>query len=359
MRRNWIRYLTSARTNAGRAIVEQGRRISEAQRALAAETYLDMIARAGIAAREARTLITIGSRLGPLLDQSTGLRLPIRLRTLSALADLSSDALQRAADEGLISPAITESQVKALLGRKPDSVASSIQSTDNWNFSTLRWPRIDDSAGHGYVPGDLYVNCLWYYAKNGDVVVDPMAGSGMLLRVWEDRAAWLRDGFADLTMVLSDLSPRGPYKDRIIACNLLRDFPNSHADYIIIDPPYVGLVERQYSDLPDDLANMKAEEWIEAIQQISVQFRNVQTQGGRCTIVVPNNRDLTTGKRILFPEIVRRLFRDAGYELYDVAYTSRRTQRTQGRRMGILNNRARREKVPLTDIAEVLTFHIP
>ena len=359
MKRNWVRYLTSAPTNAGRAIVEQGRRISEAKRTLATDTYLDVIARAEVAARDARTLIAIGNRLGPLLDHDRSMRFPIRLRTLSALADLSNEALLHAAEDGLINSTTTEAQVKALIARKPESAVSSIQPTDNWNFATLRWPRIDDSAGRGYVPGDLYANCLWYYAENGDVVVDPMAGSGMLMRVWEDRESWVQNGLNDLTIILSDLSPRGPYKKEITACNLLKEFPVPHADYIIVDPPYVGLVESQYSDSIDDLANMKTDDWITAIRQISNRFHAAQTRGGRCTIVVPNNREITTGKRTLFPEIVRRLFHESGYELYDVAYTSRRTQRTQGRRMGILNNRARRERVPLTDIAEVLTFHIP
>ena len=44
------------------------------------------------------------------------------------------------------------------------------------------------------------------------------------------------------------------------------------------------------------------------------------------------------------------------YQLYDIAYASRRSQQKQNARMAILNNRAKRDKVPLTDISEILTF---
>lgn len=159
--------------------------------------------------------------------------------------------------------------------------------------------------------------------------------------------------------LLSDLISRGPYDGQILPCDLLEEFPTERADYIIIDPPYCGLVNGQYSELPNDLANMDAIRWTEAMEGIAHRFRSVQIQGGRCTVIVPNNRIITTGERLLFPQVVRRIFCQAGYELYDVTYASRRTQQKQGRQMGVLNNRARRDRVPLSDISEVLTFITP
>ena len=138
--------------------------------------------------------------------------------------------------------------------------------------------------------------------------------------------------------------------------DLLDSAPTEHADYIIIDPPYCGLVNDQYSNSPSDLANMEPESWVKAMKTIAKQFSKEQPENGQCTVIVPNNRSITTGERILFPEVVRRIFHEAGYQLYDVTYASRRTQQKQGRQMGILNNLARREKVPMADIAEVLTF---
>ena len=137
---------------------------------------------------------------------------------------------------------------------------------------------------------------------------------------------------------------------------MLDGVPTDKADYIIIDPPYCGLVNSQYSDLPNDLANMDQQGWTKAMGVIANRLRDNQPQGGRCTVIIPNNRTITTGERTLFPEIVRRLFQQAGYHLYDVVYSSRRTQQRQSRQMGILNNRARRARVPMADMSEVLTF---
>ena len=356
MPRDWQRYLSNAHTDAGRAIVEQGNRINEARQTLPEKRYLDVLSQVGITPRDARMLAAIGSRLYTLLESQPRIRFPYRIRTLSVLADVSVAALTKAADDGLLHPAMTEADARALRGTARGSVPNVIRPTDNWNFSTLRWPRIDGWEGHGYIPGDLYANCLWYYARDGDTVVDPMAGSGMMLKVWEDRDQWRANDAIEIQIALSDLIPRGPYANLIKELDLLASGPTEHADYIIIDPPYCGLVNGQYSDLPSDLANMEPECWIKAMTTIAKRFSDGQPDDGRCTVIVPNSRSIATGERFLFPEVVRRIFQEAGYRLYDVTYASRRTQQRQGRQMGVLNNRARRERVPMADIAEVLTF---
>ncbi len=356
MPRDWQRYLSNAHTDAGRAVVEQGNRIHEARQNLSEKRYLDLLEKVGITPRDARMLTTIGRRLHPVLVSDAGIRLPYRIRTLASLSDLSADTLAKAAEAGKIHPAMTEMEARELRGAGSQSVPPVIRPTDNWNFSTLRWPRIDGWEGHGYVPGDLYANCLWYYAREGDTVVDPMAGSGMMLKVWEERDDWAEDETQNIEIELSDLVPRGPYADQIQRCDLLEGLLTDHADYIIIDPPYCGLVNGQYSDLPNDLANMDPTSWTKAMRTIAKRFCDAQPNDGRCTVIVPNSRTISTGERILFPEIVRRIFQEVGYSLYDVTYASRRTQQKQSRQMGILNNRARREKVPMADISEVLTF---
>ena len=356
MPRDWQRYLSNTHTDAGRAIVRQGNRIHEARQKLSETRYLSVITEAGITPRDAKTLATIGKHLHFLVESDANVRLPYRIRTLSVLAELSSGALSKAAANGLLHPAMTEAEARSLRGKASESLPAVIRPTDNWNFATLRWPRIDGWEGHGYIPGDLYANCLWYYAREGDTVVDPMAGSGMIHRVWEEREQWYGADAIRITITMSDLVPRGPYADRIRERDLLEPLPAKYADYIIMDPPYCGLVNGQYSNSPRDLANMDPESWISAMTTIAKRLSKSQPEDGRCTVIVPNNRTIATGERTLFPETVRRIFHKAGYRLYDVAYASRRTQQKQSRAMGILNNRARREKVPMADIAEVLTF---
>lgn len=68
-----------------------------------------------------------------------------------------------------------------------------IKPADSWNFNEVLYPRIDDQPEtYGYIPGDLYANALFYFARPGDLVVAPMAGSGQIQRVYEDRAFWTK-----------------------------------------------------------------------------------------------------------------------------------------------------------------------
>ena len=356
MARDWAAYLTSSPTDAGRALVLQGIRLDEARRQLSETQYVRILARANIRPREAATLANVGRRLHHLLEEHPNIRLPYRLRTLVTLADLSAQQVSDAAKDGRIHSAMTEPEAKALRPTSSNPLPSVIRPTDSWNFSRMRWPRIDGFDNYGYIPGDVYANCIWYYARDGDSVLDPMAGSGMMLHVWRERHTWLEDRLPNLKVTGSDLNPQGPYAKGIRKQDLLEDLPQEAYDYIIMDPPYPGLVSGQYSNLPNDLANMKLHDWAQSIESIAQRFYNQQPSNGRCTVIIPNNRNIVTGQRNLFPDVVRNIFRDAGYQLYDTTYASRRTQQKQGRRMAILNNQARRARVPMTEISEVLTF---
>ena len=354
--KRWVRYLGRRSGDPGLTLVEQGQRISRARRELAPERYRALLANIGLSERDADALAKYADALQRLVDEQPDVRLPFRTRTLAALADQPLRVLLRAALDGRIKPSMTEADAKSLTPPAGGPVVSVIRPSDSWNFGRLQWPRIDGENGHGYIPGDLYANCLWYYARDGDVVVDPMAGSGMLQRVWDDRRLWLGDDTMELEIVMSDLQPRGPYQESIHECDLLEAFPASRADYIILDPPYCEIVTGQYSDLDSDLANMPPDRWRKAMGIVARRLRDAQSEGGRCTVIVPNRRELADGQRLLFPEMVRRIWSRNGYRLYDVVYSSRRIQRRQGRRIAILNNHARRSRVPLTDISEVLTF---
>jgi hypothetical protein len=70
----------------------------------------------------------------------------------------------------------------------PAARRGSTQSS-RWAAGVGRRGRIDgDPSTCGYIPGDLYANCLFYFAWPGDLVVAPMAGSGQIRCVYDDRA---------------------------------------------------------------------------------------------------------------------------------------------------------------------------
>lgn len=236
--------------------------------------------------------------------------------------------------------------------------SSVIKTSDNWNFSSLRYPRIDAEGNDwGYIPGDLYANCLWYYAHHKDIVVAPMAGMGQIQRVYDDRDNWLGDRKLQLNLHLFDLTPRGPYKNQIQANDLTQKIPLKCANYIVLDIPYFGMSEQQYSTDSRDVANLcNYNEWLSALGKIACNCAAIQTEGDRCTVITPNYRNVKTREIILVTDDIRRLWLNAGYRLYDKVYSSRRIQQTQSFKMANLNNLARKSQIALTDISEVLTF---
>ena len=60
---------------------------------------------------------------------------------------------------------------------------------------------------------------LYYFAPQVGVVVDPMAGSGMLKRVYDDRELWQKDLNFNLEIYLYDLHPCRDYIEKHDAKN--------------------------------------------------------------------------------------------------------------------------------------------
>lgn len=204
--------------------------------------------------------------------------------------------------------------------------------------------------------GEIYVNCLWYWTRPGDLVVAPMAGSGQIQRVYDDRALWMRPQPWELDLRMFDLTPRGRYQSLIEACDLTQGFPavERAPDYVVMDVPYLGCCVGQYSAKPQDIANMDEAAWTAAIAAVAASCASVKAK--RCTIVVPAWVDHVKGRRVLCAEIMREAWEAAGYKLCDKAYASKRIQATRTDRIMFLNHQAKRDRQMLSDIAEVLTF---
>jgi hypothetical protein len=233
-----------------------------------------------------------------------------------------------------------------------------IKPSDNWNFSRVQYGRIDENLGQdrGYIPGEIYANCFWYYVKPGDLVIVPMAGSGQAWRVYESRQEWMGQHIYDFNLKMFDLTPRGKYKDLITQHDLTKIFPVENPAYIVMDIPYYGMVAQQYSNKPEDLANMDLKEWQIAMTTIANNCAAVQKKGALCTVISPNYRDVIKEQIFMVTDMIRSMWEMAGYLLYDKAYSSRRIQQNQTPQMARMNNQAKAHQTMLTDITEILTF---
>jgi len=110
--------------------------------------------------------------------------------------------------------------------------------SDYWKFSK-RDPRL----GQANYPGNLYgqeaMNIIYRFSRQGDLVVDPMAGGGVTV---------------DACLVLNrrcrayDIDPSKSGRKDIEQHDALQEFPPraQNCDLIILDPPYYKKKEREY-----------------------------------------------------------------------------------------------------------------
>lgn len=228
---------------------------------------------------------------------------------------------------------------------------SVIQPDDSWTFNPPKYGRIDGETGHGYIPGDLYANVFWYWMIEGGLFVDMMAGSGMAWHVYDRRTEWMNGGYFDFDVRMYDLNPRGPYAEKITKRDATKWV--AKADLAFFDLPYFGMVKNQYSDKASDLANMDLDDWMQAVDRIAANCRD---KCDRVVIVTPQYADRDNVLLVPIPNLVANIFWDNGFCVYEKAYSSRAIQKTQNPRQAMLNNEAKKTKLMLTDMSEVICF---
>lgn len=282
-------------------------------------------------------------------------------RAIAAIDDLHRIAVWRECIEaaGGNMDAITAAKITARgephrKEKKPTEFSSIIKPSDNWNFSPVYYGRIDEDS-HGYIPGEIYANCFWYYVQNGWDVCDLMAGSGQALRVYDDRNHWGRGRDIQFNLRLFDLNPRGPHAERIEQLDAREGLPDGYRpQYIFMDVPYLEMVGKAYSESDQDLANMAREPFLESIRLIAAACSDAQAAGSLCTVMAPATVSWKSKIRVMVPHEIRTAFCQHGYVLHDVAYSTRRIQ--QNPSIASDNNRAKKLSLMLSDIAEIQTF---
>jgi hypothetical protein len=327
-----------------------------------------------------RGVDTGGSRVDPpaaaptLAEAGIGKSRAARARHLYHMGGIYTDVVARAAGlmaTGQASRAHTLVTVRGMLRAWRDEVRvrdgagprfdDIIKSTDNWTVGAdHRYPRLEagtEADEWGYIPGDVLCNVLWYFSRPGDVVVDPMAGSGMTRHVYDDRHNWMWPEPWDLDIRLFDLSPRGLYADQTGRLDLMTEpLPVERADLIILDPPYYGIARGCYGDDPANLANLDWPAYRGTMARIAARCAAVQAPGGRLVLMTSDFSDVLTGEEIAVARLLDRTFQDAGYVPGRLCPWSRRIEQNQSPLMGRKKNWARERRIMMTDEVFVLSF---
>jgi hypothetical protein len=141
---------------------------------------------------------------------------------------------------------------------------------DIWNFSGCH--PLFGYEYEGRIPGQLVLQLLYFYTRQGDLVVDPMAGSGTTV---------------DACLVMnrrcraSDINPECPKRrpevrtgDAISVIEGLKGRPN----LVFLDPPYYRKKEKEYGDR--SISSLSRGEYLEYFGKLAkASYRRLQPDG--------------------------------------------------------------------------------
>jgi hypothetical protein len=233
-------------------------------------------------------------------------------------------------------PKATPAQIHRKWCQKNGSVKSNldiIKPSDWWAFSHPKWRQEEDFPGS--IPGEVYANALYYFAPRKGIAVDPMAGSGMLKRVYDDRKRWQKDSSFNLKIYLFDLYPRRSF----IKLHDARTPLSVKADWIFIDPPYFGQSDHLYDG---DIASARDyDEYLTLMGDVILSMAASLNPGGRLCVFLPKWSGLRPeDQNYDIPRDVCLLALNAGLRWIDAAFVSRGRQQEPGSAMK--NNTAKR-----------------
>lgn len=178
-----------------------------------------------------------------------------RLRALVSQTDKAKKELDRAK--------------RVALGEDPEEKPV-IESTTLWDFPTQSYgsAKKGDPKYQGVTPAFIIYNMIQRYTEPGDLVLDPMCGSGTTIDVCAEEG---REAIGyDITPTRPDI---GQVDARVLPLE------DDSVDMVFIDSPYGDNVK--YSDDPQNIGHLSAEQdgFYEALGQVAEELYRVLKPG--------------------------------------------------------------------------------
>jgi len=194
----------------------------------------------------------------------------------------------------VVTEKLTTRQTKALVQKALGKDQFTPQLYNVWNFSSCD-PRFGDEHFEGRIPGQIVQNVLYYFTCEGDLVVDPMAGSGTTLDVCKtmNRKSLCYDVV--------------PIRSEIKEHDIRQGYPLEAQDctLVFLDPPYLNMVFDHFTNI---------DKFYCFIKKLAQDTHTVLKQNGYVAFLI---EDMTEkGKHCLSGESYR-IFRDLGFECVD------------------------------------------
>ena len=179
-----------------------------------------------------------------------------------------------------------------------------------WNFANCD-PRLGQEHP-GRIPGQIAMNVLYYYTKQGDLVVDPMAGGGSTIdaclvmrrkcRAYDIKNEWEFKGakYSRKDVIIQDLSDG--FTDECKECDL-----------IFLDPPYWRLEREFYAK--ESVSKSSLGEWRQFMRKVATDSYLTVKEGGYVALVIEAFLDeKVTGEFLDLPFECLRWFKDVGFK---------------------------------------------
>ncbi len=163
---------------------------------------------------------------------------------------------------------------------RPDALAPRLQVTTLWDFPSQNYggQSQGDTAYAGATPSYLVWNLLERYTKEGDLVIDPMAGSGTTLDVARELGR---------RALGYDLNPTRPDIFRVDARKL--PLEDNKAAFVFIDPPYS--THLKYSEDPRCIGRLDAAgaEYYQAMEKVIGEIHRILAPGSYMGLYVSDS----------------------------------------------------------------------
>lgn len=214
----------------------------------------------------------------------------IRPTTLYEIARLPKDKQIETAQK-VVTDKLTAQQTKTLINQALGKDQFTPQLYNVWNFASCD-PQFGDEHFEGRIPGQIVQNVLHYFTVEGDLVVDPMAGSGTTFDVCKsmNRQVLCYD-VMPLRIEIKEHDIRQGYLPEAQDCSL-----------VFLDPPYLNMVFNHFTDV---------NEFYGFIKKLAEDTHKILKTNGHVAFLM---EDMTEKGNYCLSGESYRIFRDVGFE---------------------------------------------
>ncbi len=187
-------------------------------------------------------------------------------------------------------------------------------------FTMWRFNSRDERFGQkhpGNIPAGIVFNVLYYWSEQGDLVIDPMAGGGVVIDVCQ---------VMKRRYIAWDVHP---VRKEIINHDATKPWPVEPgcASLVFIDPPYWKQKRGEYEG-KNNLANMNLEDFYHAMGAIFNHAKHSLKVGGHLAVIVGPTQE--SGKVHDHALVFARLLEETGFEYVNRVIVPYTTQQVTG-----------------------------